>query len=95
MSDWFGGISAAVEGGLLSRALEPDSGSKPPHPDQPEQCRNCGTQLTGAYCHACGQKGGVSIAPSARSGTTCCTVHCISKASCGAPCPCWPYDRGS
>ncbi|WP_271079427.1 DUF3667 domain-containing protein [Aurantiacibacter sp. MUD61] len=59
MSDILGGIGSAVEGGLFSRALEPDSGAKPPHPEQPEECKNCGTALTGAYCHACGQRGHV------------------------------------
>ena len=57
MSDIFDGIGTASEGGLWSRALEPDSGAQSPHPDQPERCLNCGTALTGAYCHACGQKG--------------------------------------
>ncbi|WP_338241583.1 DUF3667 domain-containing protein [Aurantiacibacter hainanensis] len=57
MSDIFGGLGTAAEGGLFARAIEPDSGAKPPHPDQPETCLNCGTPLTGAYCHACGQQG--------------------------------------
>lgn len=57
MSDVIGGIGSAVEGGLFARAIEPGSGAKDPHPDQPEECMNCGTPLTGAFCHACGQKG--------------------------------------
>ena len=57
MSDIFGGLGTAAEGGLFSRAIEPDSGAKPPHPHQPDKCLNCGTPLTGAYCHACGQQG--------------------------------------
>ncbi|VVS99913.1 DUF3667 domain-containing protein [Erythrobacter sp. EC-HK427] len=57
MNDLFDGIGSATQGGLFARALEPDSGAKAPHPDQPEQCLNCGTALTGAYCHSCGQKG--------------------------------------
>jgi len=57
MNDFLGGIGTAAEGGLFSRAIEPDSGAKKPHPDQPEECLNCGTPLTGAYCHACGQQG--------------------------------------
>ncbi|RJY09299.1 DUF3667 domain-containing protein [Aurantiacibacter aquimixticola] len=57
MSDLFDGIGTASEGGLFARALEPDSGAKRPHPDQPDACRNCGTELTGAYCQACGQRG--------------------------------------
>ena len=59
MSDIFEGIGTATEGGLLSRAIEPDSGAKPPHPHQPARCLNCDTPLTGAYCHACGQQGHV------------------------------------
>ncbi|APE29448.1 DUF3667 domain-containing protein [Aurantiacibacter gangjinensis] len=57
MSDWFGGLGSAAEGGLFARAIEPDSGAKDAHPDQPDNCRNCGAQLTGAYCSACGQQG--------------------------------------
>ena len=57
MSDLLDGIGTATEGGLFARAMEPDSGAKKPHPDQPETCLNCGEQLTGAYCHACGQQG--------------------------------------
>ncbi|KLI64484.1 DUF3667 domain-containing protein [Aurantiacibacter marinus] len=57
MSDLLDGIGTATEGGLFARALEPDSGARKPHPDQPETCLNCGAQLTGAYCQACGQKG--------------------------------------
>ncbi len=57
MSDIIEGMGTAVEGGLFSRALEPDSGAKKPHPNQPENCLNCGTPLVGAYCHACGQQG--------------------------------------
>lgn len=59
MSDITEGLGSAVEGGLLSRALEPNSGAKEAHPNQPENCLNCGTPLTGAYCHACGQLGHV------------------------------------
>lgn len=59
MSDIFDGLGTASEGGLFARALEPDSGAKKPHPEQPENCKNCGAELTGAYCQACGQKGHV------------------------------------
>ncbi|WP_325051111.1 DUF3667 domain-containing protein [Aurantiacibacter spongiae] len=59
MSDLFDGIGTAAQGGLLARALDPDSGAKRPHPHQPEACLNCGTELTGAYCRACGQQGHV------------------------------------
>jgi len=57
MSDLLDGIGTATEGGLFARALEPDSGAKRPHPDQPETCLNCGAELSGAYCQSCGQKG--------------------------------------
>ena len=57
MNDFIDGIGTASEGGLFARALEPDSGAKAPHPHQPKDCANCGTPLTGAYCHACGQQG--------------------------------------
>ena len=57
MSDLLEGLGTASEGGLFARALEPESGARKPHPDQPETCLNCGTELTGAYCHACGQQG--------------------------------------
>ena len=57
MSDIIEGIGTAAEGGLLARVFDPKSGAKEPHPDGPEKCLNCGTQLTGAYCHACGQIG--------------------------------------
>ena len=57
MSDIFEGLGTASEGGLLARAIEPASGAREPHPDQPHACLNCGTALTGAYCHACGQSG--------------------------------------
>ncbi|MDE1467264.1 DUF3667 domain-containing protein [Aurantiacibacter sp. D1-12] len=57
MSDIIGGLGSVAEGGLFSRALEPSSGAKDAHPDQPDECLNCGTPLTGAYCQACGQRG--------------------------------------
>ena len=59
MSDLIEGVGTAVQGGLFSRALEPHSGAKSPHPHQPESCLNCGEKLTGAYCHSCGQIGHV------------------------------------
>lgn len=55
MSDITEGLGAAVEGGLFARAIEPGSGAKERQPGDPETCLNCGTQLVGAYCHACGQ----------------------------------------
>ncbi len=55
MSDITEGLGTAVEGGLFARAIEPGSGAKERQPGDPETCLNCGTQLVGAYCHACGQ----------------------------------------
>lgn len=57
MNDIIDGIGTASAGGLFARALDPDSGAREAHPHQPEHCENCGAVLTGAYCHACGQKG--------------------------------------
>lgn len=58
MSDSIDGLGTAVEGGLLARAVEPDApagGATAEH----TACLNCGAQLHGAFCHACGQKGHV------------------------------------
>ncbi|TIX51012.1 DUF3667 domain-containing protein [Alteraurantiacibacter aquimixticola] len=59
MSDIVEGLGTAVEGGLFSRVLDPESGAKERHEGDPENCLNCGTRLEGAYCHACGQSGHV------------------------------------
>ncbi|QZH76083.1 MAG: DUF3667 domain-containing protein [Erythrobacter sp.] len=59
MSDIMEGIGTAASGGLFARVLEPESGAKAPDPHQPDNCLNCGTPLTGAYCSACGQSGHV------------------------------------
>jgi hypothetical protein len=56
MSDLGAGVGTAIEGSLLSRALDPGSGARQPHPHQPANCLNCGAALMGAYCHACGQQ---------------------------------------
>jgi hypothetical protein len=53
----FEGIGEAVTGGLLARAVEPSAGE--PGADgrtHETNCLNCGTLLSGPYCHACGQK---------------------------------------
>lgn len=57
MSDIGEGLGTAVEGRLFARVLDPASGAKERHPHGPDKCLNCGTQLVGAYCHACGQNG--------------------------------------
>ncbi len=50
------GIGEAVTGGLAARAVEPEGGDAGGHTHE-RHCLNCGTDLCGAYCHACGQKG--------------------------------------
>lgn len=55
-----GGIEAAgdiVTGGLIARAVDPQTGAAEAGDEQ--NCLNCGNTLIGAYCHACGQKGHV------------------------------------
>lgn len=42
-----------LTGGLLGRAVEPHAGEH--HADGHGACANCGTQLIGSHCHACGQ----------------------------------------
>jgi len=54
-----GGMEAAgdaVTGGLVANAIEPHAGT---HDGDAAHgiCLNCGTALTGPYCHACGQPG--------------------------------------
>lgn len=48
------GIGDAVTGGLVARAVEPKAGEAQGH--EPGNCLNCGADLTGPYCHACGQQ---------------------------------------
>jgi len=50
------GIGEAVTGGLAARAVEPEAGEAHAA-DHGPACLNCGEELHGAYCHACGQKG--------------------------------------
>lgn len=58
MSGDLDGIGAAVTAGLASRAVEPQHGGQ--GAGQPgARCLNCGTSLTGRYCHRCGQKADV------------------------------------
>jgi hypothetical protein len=51
------GIGDAVTGGLVARAVEPKAGEAQEH--VPGNCLNCGAELTGPYCHQCGQQGHV------------------------------------
>ncbi|MDZ5649064.1 DUF3667 domain-containing protein [Nitrospirillum sp. BR 11828] len=58
-----GEIEAAgglAEAGLVARAIEGERHQAAvTHEDGHHRCANCGTHLTGAYCHACGQPGHV------------------------------------
>ena len=55
MSDIPEAIGGMAEGTLLGRAVEPGHGGAEGHTDE-AACLNCGTPLTGSYCHACGQR---------------------------------------
>jgi hypothetical protein len=46
--------AAALTGGLLARAVEPEAGEA--SREGGGLCLNCCTPLTGAHCHGCGQK---------------------------------------
>jgi hypothetical protein len=51
------GIGGAVTGGLLARAVEPDTGEVAADGRTHERnCLNCGCRLVGDYCHCCGQR---------------------------------------
>ncbi len=47
-------VGDMVTGGLLARAVEPKAGEG--HGGQSGPCLNCGADVSGAYCAACGQK---------------------------------------
>ena len=49
------GVGEAVTGGMIARAVEPEAGEAEGHFEE-TRCRNCGAELSGAYCAACGQK---------------------------------------
>ncbi|HEU0311196.1 MAG TPA: DUF3667 domain-containing protein [Sphingomicrobium sp.] len=52
----FEAIGDAVTGGLLARAVEPNAGEVGADGHTHEtNCLNCGTLLSGEFCHACGQ----------------------------------------
>jgi hypothetical protein len=46
-------VGEAVTGAMVARTVEPRAGEA--HAAGQGACLNCGTELTGAYCHACGQ----------------------------------------
>ena len=50
------GVGEAVTGGAVSRAVEPTAGEAPDGHTREGSCLNCGTPLSGPYCHACGQQ---------------------------------------
>lgn len=52
----FDALGDAVTGGLLARAVEPRAGEADEGHTHEKNCLNCGTRLSGSYCHACGQK---------------------------------------
>ena len=59
MSDISDAIGTASEGGLFARAVSRGRGAGKPDPDGEGDggvCLNCGTELVGSHCHACGQK---------------------------------------
>lgn len=49
-------VGGAVEGGLYAHAVEPDAGEGRKGHFHETACLNCGTELIGSHCHACGQK---------------------------------------
>ena len=51
------GVGEAVTGGMIARAVEPGAGEGDGGHTHEANCLNCGTPLTGPYCHQCGQKG--------------------------------------
>ncbi len=59
MSDITEGVGAAIEGGMASRAVEPAHGENAAlnaNGDAVTTCKNCGSEVTGEHCSACGQK---------------------------------------
>ncbi len=51
----FEAVGDAVTGGIVGRAVEPRTGEADGHTHE-KACLNCGCELTGEYCHCCGQK---------------------------------------
>ena len=48
-------IGDAATGAVLAKAVEPRTGADDGHTHE-KSCLNCGTELAGDYCHACGQR---------------------------------------
>ena len=51
----FEALGDAVTGAVVGRAVEPKAGEGDDGHTHEKNCLNCGTELTGNYCHACGQ----------------------------------------
>lgn len=52
----FEAIGDAATGAALARAVEPRTGEAADGHTHEKNCLNCGTELAGDYCHACGQR---------------------------------------
>jgi hypothetical protein len=50
------GVGAAIEGGLIARAVEPAHGRAVGDAPEPAACANCGAMVNGHFCAECGQK---------------------------------------
>lgn len=48
-------VGDAATGAVIARTVEPQAGEADGHTHE-RNCLNCGTELAGDYCHACGQK---------------------------------------
>jgi len=55
MSGNFEAIGDAITGSVLGRAVEPKAGEAVEGHTHEARCLNCGAELTGPYCHECGQ----------------------------------------
>lgn len=55
MTDISEALGSVAEGTLLARAVEPKHGERGDGHTHESACLNCGTELGGPYCHACGQ----------------------------------------
>ena len=51
----FEALGDAVTGAVVGRAVEPKAGEGDDGHTHEKNCLNCGTELTGNFCHACGQ----------------------------------------
>jgi hypothetical protein len=51
----FEALGDALTGGIVGRAVEPKAGEGADGHTHETNCLNCGTELVGDFCHACGQ----------------------------------------